>query len=194
MITQKTKALEIAGMQRFAIKKLPLNVSSMVKKIKDPMSIRPELGEFEVEAESIEAARELAKTRVNSDEPNMICPWRDKTQNFVAGISKNREFVHAIVLYKYNGKSFDESIGNCHCDQPTSGNFMSKGDAKVDYLEHKRLADEKIEEALKHLKAMNALGVSIDYYMKGDTHGIYEDYMCLEVTEGAYTFRVKYSV
>ena len=181
-------------MQRFAIKKLPLNVSSMVKKVENPMSVRPELGEFEIEAESIEDARAIAKTRVSSDEPNMICPWREKTNNFIAGTGKNKEFVHPIVLYKYNGKSFNEFIGNCHRDQPTSGKFMSKDDAKADYLAHKSLADKKFEAALTHLKAMNELGVSIDYYMEGDTHGIYEDYMYLEVTEGSYYFRVKYSV
>lgn len=180
-------------MQRFAIKKLPLNVSSMVNKIDNPMSIRSELGEFEIEAESIEAARELAKSRVSSDEPNMICPWRDKTKCFVAYSGKNREFVHPIVLYKYNGKNFEESIGNCHRDQPKSGKFMSKDSAKADYLTHKEIADKKIEAALMHLKAMNDLGVTIDYCMDGDTHGIYEDYMYLSVSVGAYSFEVKYS-
>jgi len=39
---------------------------------------------------------------------------------------------------------------------------------------------------------MNELGVSIDYHMEGDTHGIYEDYLFLEVTEGPYNFTVMY--
>jgi hypothetical protein len=178
-------------MPLFAIKKLPLNMSGMVTKIENPMSTRTELGEFEVEAESIEAARELAKSRVSPDEPNMICPWRDKTNCFT--VSANREFVHPITLYSYNGKGFNEFVGNCHCDQPLSGKFMSKNDAKADYLAHKCLADKKIDAALTHLKAMNDLGVSIDYHMDGDTHGIYEDYMYLEVNEGPYCFVVKYN-
>lgn len=179
-------------MARFAIKKLPLNLSSMYNKIENPMSIRVELGEFEVEADSIEHAREIAKTRVRSDEPNMISPWREKAQCFTVGISKHREFVHSTTLYKYDGKRFTELQGNCHRDQPKSGAFMSKEDAKADYLAHKAVADKKIETALTHLKAMNELGVSIDYHMEGDTHGIYEDYLFLEVTEGPYIFTVMY--
>jgi hypothetical protein len=179
-------------MPRFAVKKLPLNMSSMNKKVVNPMSIRAELGEFEVESESIEDARKLAGTRVSSDEPNMISPWREKTQCFTVGAGKDRDFVHPIALFKYNGKSFNEFKGNCHRDQPKSGRFMSKGDAKADYLKHKALADEKIDAALTHLKAMSALGVSIDYHMEGDTHGIYEDYIYLEVIEGPYNFRVNY--
>jgi hypothetical protein len=166
----------------------------MAKKVENPMSIRPDLGEFEVEVESIEDARMLAENRVSSDEPNIICPWRERINNFMSSTGKNREFVHPIVLYKYDGKDFKEFIGNCHRDQPTDGRFMSKNHAKSDYLAHKRLADKKIEVALAHLKAMNELGVSIDYYMEGDTHGIYEDYMYLEVTEGPYRFRDNYSV
>ena len=180
-------------MQRFAIKKLPLNVSSIVKKIENPMSIRPELGEFEVEAETIDDARAIAKSLVSSDVPNIICPWREKTNNFISGAVKSREFVHPITLYKYDGKSFNELVGSCHRDQSISGNFMSKDDAKADYLAHKCLADKKIEAAFAHLKAMNEIGVSIDYHMEGDTHGIYEDYMYLEVSEGAYNFIAKYS-
>jgi len=179
-------------MPRFAIKQLPLNMSSMYKKVVNPMSIRADIGEFEIEAESIEDARTLAKSRVSPDEPNMISPWREKTQCFTVGASKDRDFVHPIALFKYNGKSFNEFKGNCHRDQPKSGRFMSKGDAKADYLKHEALADEKIDAALTLLKAMNALGVSIDYHMEGDTHGIHEDYMYLEVTEGSYNFRVKY--
>ena len=179
-------------MSLFAIKKLPLNTSSMVKKVKNPMSTRTELGEFEVEADSIEHARAIAKTRVSPIEPNMICPWREETKCFTIGGGRDREFVHPIVLYKYNGESYNESKGNCHRDQPKSGQFMSKSDAKADYLKHKALADEKLDKALEHLKAMNELGVSVDYHMDGDTHGIYEDYMYLEVTVGAYTFMEKY--
>jgi hypothetical protein len=179
-------------MPRFAIKKPPLNMSSMVKKVVNPMSIRADLGEFEVETESIQDARTLAGTRVSPDEPHMICPWRERTQCFTLGAGKDKEFVHPIVLFKYNGKSFNEFKGNCHSDQPKSGKFMSKDDAKADYLEHKVLADEKFDTALTHLKSMNALGVSIDYYMEGDTHGIYEHYMYLEVIEGPYNFRVEY--
>lgn len=180
-------------MQRFAIKKLPLNVSSMIKRIDNPMSIRSELGEFEVQAESIQDARTLAAPHVSPDEPNMICPWSERINGFIARTGKSGEYVHPITLYKYNGKSFEEFIGNCHRDLPTSGKFMTKKDAKSDYLEHKSLADKKIEAALSHLKAMNDLGVTIDYFMDGDTHGIYEDYMYLKVTEGAYQFRVKYN-
>jgi hypothetical protein len=179
-------------MPRFAIKKIPLNMSGMVKKIVNPMSVRADIGEFEVEAESIEDARKLAGTRVSPDEANMICPWRDKTQCFTLGAGKDREFVHPITLFKYNGKSFNEFKGNCHRDQPKSGKFMSKGDAKADYLKHKALADGKIDAALTHLKAMNALGVSIDYHMEGDTHGIHDDYMYLEIIEGPYNFIVEY--
>lgn len=179
--------------QRFAIKKIPLNVSGMVSKVENPMSIRTDLGEFEVEAESIEEAREIAKKRVNANEPNMICPWRKKNNNFIASSGINREFVHQITLYKYTGKTFVEHTGTCHCDQPNAGRFMKKSDAKADYLKHKSLADKKIEAAQAHLEAMNKLGVSIDYCMDGDTHGIYEDYMYLEVIEGAYTFQVKYN-
>jgi hypothetical protein len=181
-------------MQRFAIKKLPLNVSSMVKKVKDPMSVRPELGEFEIQADSIEEARAIAQTRVRPDEPNLICPWREKVNSFIAGTGKNKEFVHPTLLYKYNGKSFSEFIGSCHRDQASSGRFMSKDDAEADYRSHKRLADEKFEAALAHLKAMSDLGVSIDYCMEGDTHGIHEDYMYLETTEGPYNFRFEYSI
>lgn len=94
-------------MPRFAIKKLPLNMSSMNKKVVNPMSIRAELGEFEVEAESIEDARKLAGTRVSPDEPHMISPWRERTQCFTLGASKDRDFVHPILLFKYNGKSFN---------------------------------------------------------------------------------------
>jgi hypothetical protein len=83
-------------MPRFAIKKLPLNMSSMNKKVVNPMSIRAELGEFEVEAESIEDARKLAGTRVSPDEPHMISPWRERTQCFTLGASKDRDFVHPI--------------------------------------------------------------------------------------------------
>lgn len=180
-------------MPRFAIKKLPLNMSSMVKKIENPMSTRTELGEFEVEAKSIEHARAFAKDRVSPNEPHMICPWREKNKCFTMGAGRDRDFVHPVVLYKYNGKSFSEFKGNCHRDQPKSGRFMSKSDAKADYLKHKALADEKLNKALDHLKAMNELGVTIDYHMDGDTHGIYEDYMYLEVTEGAYNFTIKYS-
>lgn len=178
--------------QRFAIKKLPLNVSGMVSKVENPMSIRAELGEFEVEAESIEEARELAKKRVNANEPNMICPWREKNKSFIASSGKSREFVHQVKLYKCTGKTFVEHTGNCHRDQPSAGKFMLKKDAKADYIKHKSLADKKIEAAQAHLAAMSELGVSIDYHMEGDTHGIYEDYMYLEVTEGAYSFQVVY--
>lgn len=183
-------------MSRFAIKKLPLNLSTMYQKIDNPMGVRPELGEFEIEAESIEDARLLAQPRVSANEPNMICPFSEKVNGFIAATGKTREsmYVHPIVLYRYNGKSFNESMGKCHRDQPASGNFMSKDDAKADYLAHKLLADKKIEAALAHLKSMNELGVSIDYCIDGDTHGIYEQYMYLEVTEGAYSFRVEYSV
>jgi hypothetical protein len=179
-------------MPRFAIKKLPLNMSSMVKKLANPMSTRSDLGEFEVEAGSIEDARTLAKTRVSDDEPNMICPWREKTQGFTVGSGKDRDFVHPAALFKYNGKSFNEFKGNCLRDQPTSGKFMSKADAKAHYLELKILADEKLDAALTHLKAMNALGVTIDYHMEGDTHGIHEDYMYISVNEGPYHFTLKY--
>jgi hypothetical protein len=179
-------------MQRFAIKVLPLNMSSMVKMVVNPMSIRAELGEFEVEAESIEDARALAGPHVSPNEPHMICPWRERTQCFTVGATKDRDFVHPILLFEYNGKSFNEFKGNCHRDQPKSGKFMSKDDAKTDYIAHKALADEKIDAALSHLKAMNELGVSIDYCMEGDTHGIYQDYMYLEVIEGSYKFIVKY--
>lgn len=178
-------------MARFAIKKLPLNLSSMYDKVDDPMSTREELGEFELDADSIEHARELAKSRVPSDVPNMICPWREKTGSFVASADRNRAFVHPTTLFKYDGKRFEEVQGNCQRDQPKSGAFMSKEDAKADYLAHKVVADEKLGKALEHLKAMEALGVSIDYYMEGDTHGIF-DYMYLEVTEGPYQFTVKY--
>lgn len=175
-------------MARFAIKKLPLNLSTMAQKVLNPMSIRPELGEFEVEADSIEHARELAKSRVRADEPNMISPWREKTKCFTVGMTKDREFVHPIPLYKYDGKSFTEVKGNCHRDQPKSGAFMSKSDAKADYLAHKAVAVEKMDKALSHLDALKALGVTIDYHMEGDTHGIYEDYLFIEVTEGPYRF------
>jgi len=180
-------------MQRFAIKKLPLNVSSMSSIDANHMSIREELGEFEVEAKSIEEARELAKNRVSSDEPNMICVWSEKTNKFITSTSKIREFVHPTTLYKYDGKNFNVFVGKCHRDIPSSGKFMSKADARADYLAHKTLADEKIEAALTHLKLINDLGVSIDYHMDGDTNGIHEDYMYLEVREGAYSFEVKYS-
>lgn len=179
-------------MARFAIKKLPLNLSSMYHKVDNPMSTRVELGEFELDADSIEHARELAQSRVPSNEPNIICPWREKTGCFVASADRNRTFVHPTTLFKYDGKRFEEVQGNCERDQPKSGAFMSKEDAKADYLSHKAVADEKITAALAHLKAMEALGVSIDYCMEGDTHGIYEDYMYLEVTEGPYQFTVKY--
>ena len=52
--------------------------------------------------------------------------------------------------------------------------------------------DKKIDAALSHLKAMNELGVSIDYCIEGDTHGI-QDYMYLKVNEGAYCFIVEYT-
>jgi hypothetical protein len=39
---------------------------------------------------------------------------------------------------------------------------------------------------------MNALGVTIDYHMEGDTHGIHEDYMYISVNEGPYHFTLKY--
>lgn len=179
-------------MPRYAIKKLPLNVSSMVKKVANPMSIRTELGEFEIEANSVEEARTLAASQVSPNEPHMICPWRDKTKCFTTGEGKDRDFVHPIALFKYNGTDFKEFIGNCHNDQPKCGKFMSKGDAKEDYLKHKVVAEQKIEAALTHLKAMNELGVSIDYHMEGDTHGIYEEYMYLEVNEGPYNFKFEY--
>ena len=179
-------------MARFAIKKLPLNLSSMYDKVDNPMSTREELGEFELEADSIEHARELAKSRVPSDEPNIICPWREKTGSFVASAERSRAFVHPTTLFKYDGKRFEEVHDNCQRDQPKSGDFMSKEDAQADYLAHKVVADEKIGKALGHLKAMEALGVSIDYHMEGDTHGIYDEFMYLEVTEGPYQFTVKY--
>ncbi|WP_394222517.1 hypothetical protein [Alteromonas gracilis] len=179
-------------MARFAIKKLPLNLSSMYNKVDNPMSIRAELGEFEVDVDSVEQARELAKLRVSSNEPNMICPWSERTNCFTVGAGRKREFVHPTALYKYDGKRFVEDQGNCHRDQPTSGFFMSKENAKADYLAHKVAADKKIDEAMNHLKAMETLGVSIDYHIEGDTHGIFEDYMYLEVTEGPYQFTVKY--
>lgn len=180
-------------MPLFAIKKLPLNTSSMVKKIDNPMSTRTEIGEFEVEAGSIEEVREIAKNRVSSTEPHMICPWRDETKCFTVGAGRERDFVHPIILYRYNGSSYAEIMGKCHKDLPKSGCFMSKIDAKKDYLKHKALADEKLRLALEHLQSMKNLGVSIDYTIEGDTHGIHEDFMYLEVTEGAYNFTIKYS-
>ena len=167
-------------------------MSSMVKKIDSPMSTRTEIGEFEVEAESIEEVREIAKNRVSSTEPHMICPWREKNKCFTIGTGGEREFVHPIILYRYNGSSYAEIKGKCHKDLPKSGCFMSKSDAKEDYLKHEALANEKLELALEHLQAMSNLGVSIDYSIEGDTHGIHEEFMYLEVTVGPYTFMEKY--
>jgi hypothetical protein len=178
-------------MPRFAIKKLPLNLSSMGNKIENPMSIRPELGEFEVEADSIDDARENAKGRVSPNEPNMICPWRDDVRNFTIGAKRERDFVHPTLLYKYNGSRFVEHTGKCQCDLPKSGLFMSKKDAKADYLAHQAVANKKLEAALEQIKSMKALGVSLDYHFSGDTHGINDEYMYLEVTEGAHQFMVK---
>jgi len=69
---------------------------------------------------------------------------------------------------------------------------LTKEDAKADYEAHEQRAQAKFDKALEHLGAMNALGVTIDYHMDGDTHGIYEDYMYLEVQEGPYTFEYRY--
>lgn len=168
-------------MALFAIKALPLNLS--------PMTLRPELGEIEIDTDTLEKARDIAQSRVPSDKPFMICPWRETTKCFTVG---DREFVFPSMLYRYNGKDFDVHQGKCLSDSPASGQFLNKNDAKRDYDKHAKLAQDKFDKALAHLKAMEALGVSIDYHMAGDTHGIYEDYMYLEVQEGPYTFEYRY--
>ena len=157
------------------------------------MSIRHELGEFEVNADTIEQARTAAQKRINSDTIALICPWNEKVRHFVVTSFKNKEYVHPITLYKYDGKTFSEIIGGSNRDRPKSGYFRNKDAARADYETHLRNANKRFDAALAHLKAINALGVNIDYCMEGDTHGIYEDYMYLEVTEGAYVFEYRYS-
>ncbi len=176
-------------MARFAIKALPINVATLGNPVENSMSLRPELGEFEIEADSIEQARDAAQARVPSDKPFMICPWREKTACFTLG---DRQYVYPTTLYRYNGKDFKTAQGKCLSDSPKSGQFLTKEDAKADYEAHEQRAQAKFDKALEHLEAMNALGVTIDYHMDGDTHGIYEDYMYLEVKEGPYSFEYRY--
>ena len=49
-------------MALFAIKSLPLNLS--------PMNLRPELGEIEIDTDTLEKARDVAQSRVPSDKPH----------------------------------------------------------------------------------------------------------------------------
>ncbi|NKC01835.1 MAG: hypothetical protein GKR90_25505 [Pseudomonadales bacterium] len=150
------------------------------------MSIRSVLGEFEVDAETLEEARTIASTMVNASEPALICQWSEPRSRFL--YSRDSEFVHPTTLFRYDGEEFVESCERCRRDLPKSGKFLNKSDARSDYRKHKDLADKKIGEALDHLDALENLGVSLGHQMLGDTYGIYEDYMYLQVKEGAYTF------
>jgi len=176
-------------MKTYAIKKLPLNLSGMYKKVENPMSTRHDIGEFEINAESADEARQIASTMVSDSEPNMICEWSEKHGRFIR--SHKREFVHPTPFFKFNGRTFTETIEPSKRGQPKSGKFLTKEEAENDYVKHKKVADKKITEALEHLEAIDGLGVSLDYHMDGDTHGIYEDYMYLEIIEGSHIFTHK---
>ena len=180
-------------MPRFAIKRLPLNLSCSTEPASKAMCIRPELGEFEVEADSMEDARLEAAPRVPADVPHMICPWNESHQKFTRAPSASRgnDFVHTAILYRYYGKDFEEFEGRCQKDLPKAGQFLNKDDAKADYLSHEAIADKKLEKALEHLKAIEALGVVIDHRIEGDSHGIDDNGTHLEVVQGPYVFTRK---
>ncbi len=180
-------------MPRFAIKRLPLNLSCSTEPASKAMCIRPELGEFELEADSMEDARLEAAPRVPADVPHMICPWNESHQKFTRAPSSSRgnDFVHTAILYRCYGNGFEEFVARCQKDSPQSGRFLSKDDAKADYLAHKSIADKKLEQAFEHLSAIEALGVVIDHSVEGDTHGLVDNGTYLELEQGPYVFTRK---
>lgn len=72
----------------------------------------------------------------------------------------------------------------------TSSWFSSKELAEADYLHYQKSASKRLDEAEAAIcKLKRSLGFSIDYAVEGDTHGIHEDYLFIEVSEGGYQYR-----
>jgi hypothetical protein len=72
------------------------------------------------------------------------------------------------------------------------GWFETKEEASAHFAKARTLAEEKAKEILQELKWLqNKLGFSIAYQMIGDTHGIYEDYLYLEIKMEGYEFIYK---
>lgn len=67
--------------------------------------------------------------------------------------------------------------------------FLTKRDAEADYSQHKKPAELRLDEIESKIRELQkSLKFNIDYHMAGDTHGIYEDYQYISVTEGGYSF------
>ena len=164
---------------RYAIKKQPLDFSIQINK---------ERGEFEIEADNIDDARTKAKKII--DDPAIcacIFAWSDKFNKYCN--SSNKEYVNATTLYKYDGEKYEQHVSPFEMQYPGRGKFFNKEDARQDYLKYKLLADKElnfVEDQLNSLERKT--GVRVDYYIDGDTHGIHEEYLYLEVTKGAYRF------
>jgi len=169
---------------KYVIKKQPLNFS---------IQVDAKRGEFEIEAANIDEARTKAK-RIICDpvEWALIAPWFEEYNKYCAPPNNAKEYVNATTLYKYLGKGekYQEYISPRNKQYPENGKFFNPADAKRDYLKHKALADKELDFIEDHLNLLEQeTGVRVDYHIDGDTYGIYEEHLYLEVTKGAYTFK-----
>jgi hypothetical protein len=75
-------------------------------------------------------------------------------------------------------------------NQHTKHFFKSEEDALADYKKHEAVAKLKLGAAEKALNELQEKFNALIYFnLEGDTHGIYNEYMYIEVTEGNYTFK-----
>ena len=99
-----------------------------------------------------------------------------------------------ITLYKgcSNRKGYQEKIFYSRKGQESLGWFLTIEAARRSYLAHKVLADKRLKGAAQALMDLEEkYGCTIDYMIDGDTHGIYEDFMYIQLTEGPYEFSLR---
>lgn len=72
------------------------------------------------------------------------------------------------------------------------GWFETEEEAKSHFLEAQNIAKKRAVEINKELDDLKKrLSFDIGYTMEGDTHGIYEDYLYINIKVDPYTFNLK---
>lgn len=131
------------------------------------------------EADSLESARDWAKANLDTS-----TRWIVKLDG--QNVGEAFIFTHYSCTYSDKVQSYTRN------SWPKSGLFETKEAALADRNKHRAEAASRLELAEQAInKELRALGVSLSYEMQGDTHGIYEDYMYLEVRVENYYFRRK---
>lgn len=98
-----------------------------------------------------------------------------------------KKYYRVVPLYNSNYK-----IEELKLYGPSRNCFLSKDEAEIDFLKAQKIALHKYSRVLEGLDRVRKeldIDFYFDYYMEGDTYGIYEDGCYIGLTVNDYNFK-----